>query len=216
MYSSGDKDLFGESIVEKNVIDWWGSRSSSRQPPRATGVSGKIDGDAPEASDMSTGLFGGLTPNWGWNDAYSNLGKYHANRKLGNWESDNSVDIFAPAGTPIYSLSNGVVTRVATSNNGGKVYGTQISVSGKDGYPNLFYTHTDSSQVASGDQVRVGELIAYVGKPNSPEMPTHLHLGVEPGSNLESLVSRSGKILGSNKRLSSRDNLLIKKISSRA
>lgn len=206
LYSSGDKDLFGEDVTSKNVIDWWSSdQESATSKPQTKEFSGK------PASDMSDSLFGGVTPKWNYDEP---LGASHANRKLGNWESDNAIDIFAPVGTPIYSLSDGTVSRVRASSSGPKIYGTQISVSGKDGYPNLFYTHTDNPQVSDGDPIRVGELLAYVGQPSTKEMPPHLHLGIETGS-LASLVSKSGKIVGSKRKLSSRELPNIRKISSR-
>ncbi len=203
LYPSGDKDLFGEDVTEKHVKDWWSNKLNRPQ---------EVKKDLGQTAEH---IFGGLTPNWGPEDAYSNLGKYHADRLKGNWQSDNSIDIFAPAGTPIYSLSSGIVSAIKTYNDGKTIYGTQISVKGIDGHPDLFYTHTDNPAVSEGDQIRVGELIAQVGKPNKPTMPSHLHLGVPEGVSLSSLVSRSGKIQSTGRRISSRSSDSIKKISSR-
>ena len=86
------------------------------------------------------------------------------------------IDIFAKRGTPVLSVTQGIVSRVGTNNLGGKV----VWVTG----PNLsrhYYAHLDdyADQIQEGDWVEVGEVIGYVGNTgNAKNTPPHLHYGI--------------------------------------
>jgi murein DD-endopeptidase MepM/ murein hydrolase activator NlpD len=113
----------------------------------------------------------------------------HQSRALGNWQSDNAWDLFAPAGTQWYSITKGKVIKVRnTGKNSGKVYGTQVTIKGGDGYPDIFYTHLKNVVVNIGDIVNVGDPIGEVsewGKSKS----THVHVGLPYGKHIRNLLS---------------------------
>jgi len=120
----------------------------------------------------------------------------HGKRALGNWQSDNAWDVFAPAGTVVNSYTNGTVSKVYDNGKrSGKVFGTQITVKGENGYPDIFYTHLTDVKLSSGDKVNVGD---YIGKiiqwctdeSCSKKMSgTHVHIGLPPGNSLKDLIN---------------------------
>jgi predicted chitinase len=120
----------------------------------------------------------------------------HAARPLGNWQSDNAWDVFAPVGTVVNSYTKGTVSKVTnTGKKSGKVFGTHVTVTGEDGYPDIFYTHITDVSLSSGDKVNVGD---YIGKivewctdeSCSKKMDgSHVHIGLEPGSHLKDLIN---------------------------
>ena len=114
----------------------------------------------------------------------------HGSRKLRNWESDNAWDLKAPIGTPVFSFTNGIVSKIRESAPGSrKIYGTQVSIKGINGSPNIFYTHLDSVKIKQGDKVKVGDFIGKITRwpafPNS----SHVHVGLPYGIELDSVLS---------------------------
>lgn len=96
---------------------------------------------------------------------------------LGNWQSDNAVDLAVPVGTPIYALEDGVVAKtVDRPSGGGRFAGGQITLRGKNN--SYFYGHTSKLGVRPGERVRKGQVIGRTGSANGV---AHLHLGVERG-----------------------------------
>jgi murein DD-endopeptidase MepM/ murein hydrolase activator NlpD len=129
--------------------------------------------------------------------------KNHGSRKLGNWQSDNAWDIFAPANTVVNSYTNGTVTKIRdTGKNSGKIYGTQVSIKGIDGFPDIFYTHVKDVKLKNGDTVKVGDYIGVVSEWVGHDTMTHVHIGLPYGEHIRDLLKNSGKIftnkLGSN------------------
>ena len=115
--------------------------------------------------------------------------KNHAARPLGNWESDNAWDLFAPAETQWYSITKGKVTKVYdTGKNTGKIYGTQVSVQGTDGYPNIFYTHLKNVTVDRGDIVEIGTPIGEISEWGQSKN-THVHVGLPYGKHIQDLLT---------------------------
>lgn len=118
--------------------------------------------------------------------------KNHAARPLGNWQSDNAWDMFAPADTMVYSFTEGTVSKVYnTGKNSGKIFGTQISVKGENGYPNIFYTHLKDSKVNVGDKVKVGDPIGKISEWIGHPTGTHVHVGLPFGNHIKDLISGS-------------------------
>jgi soluble cytochrome b562 len=115
--------------------------------------------------------------------------KYHGSRPLGNWQSDNAWDLFAPAGTQWNSITKGTVTKVYnTGKSSGKIYGTQVSVNGTDGYPDIFYTHLKDVTVQKGDTVDIGTPIGKVSEWGESKS-THVHVGLPKGKHIDELLS---------------------------
>lgn len=114
----------------------------------------------------------------------------HATRALGDWQSDNATDIFSSPGTTIYSITKGTVSRLGGDQNkhSGKIYGASVTVTGSDGYPNVFYTHMQNVQVSIGTNVELGTPIGEISNWNDNPSSSHVHVGLE-GDNLSSLLN---------------------------
>jgi len=85
-------------------------------------------------------------------------------------------DIFAPRGTPVFSATNGYVTRIISE----KLGGNSVYVTGKGGI-DYFYTHLDRfpKGLTVGDAVTTDTVIGFVGNTGNAETtPYHLHFGV--------------------------------------
>jgi murein DD-endopeptidase MepM/ murein hydrolase activator NlpD len=102
---------------------------------------------------------------------------YSGTHTLGNWQSDNAVDIGVPFGTPIYAQTDGTISKTGGSGNfDGRFGGFNTTLSGE--HNAFFYTHLSKLAVKPGERVRKGQLLGYSGKANGVE---HLHLGQEHG-----------------------------------
>jgi hypothetical protein len=102
---------------------------------------------------------------------------YSGTHTLGNWQSDNAVDIATPVGTPMGALEGGTVVKVRHHpQDGGRFAGDQITIRGADGN-SFFYAHGVSG-VKPGQKVHRGDVI---GKSGSANGVAHLHFGVEKG-----------------------------------
>jgi len=137
-------------------------------------------------------IFGGTDPKWG---SYENGPRDHSARPLGNWQSDNAWDIFAKAGTPVYSITSGKVTKVKdTGKKSGKVYGTHVTVDSSGRDPQVFYTHLKNVSVKPGDKIEAGDLIGEIsewGKSKS----THVHIGLSNDKHIRDYMKEDGSLL---------------------
>ncbi|WP_222430389.1 M23 family metallopeptidase [Nocardioides sp. J9] len=96
--------------------------------------------------------------------------------EYGLWSSYHTgLDFAAPSGTPLYAVTNAVVT--STGFDG--AYGNKTVLTLEDG-TEIWYCHQSSIAASVGDTVRAGELIGYVGSTGHVTGP-HLHLEVRPG-----------------------------------
>ncbi len=96
--------------------------------------------------------------------------------EYGLWSNYHTgLDFAAPTGTPIMAIANGVVT--SASYDG--AYGNKTVVTLDDG-TELWFCHQSAFKVSTGDKVRAGELIGYVGGTGHVTGP-HLHVEVRPG-----------------------------------
>jgi len=87
------------------------------------------------------------------------------------------VDVFAPYGSPAYAVTDGRISNIHSGGNGGKM----VYLRGNDGNE-YFYSHMSSYASKVGDQVRAGEIIAYVGDSgNARGGSPHIHFEVHPG-----------------------------------
>jgi murein DD-endopeptidase MepM/ murein hydrolase activator NlpD len=93
------------------------------------------------------------------------------------WRSHLAVDILAPRGSPVVAVDDGRLARLSSSPAGG------ISVYQLDAAERycFFYAHLDryAEGLAEGQQVKRGEVIAYVGTTgNAPASTPHLHFAI--------------------------------------
>jgi len=117
---------------------------------------------------------------------------YVGTHSLGNWQSDNAVDISVPAGTPLIAVENGRVVKVVRHpQNGGRFAGDQITVQGESGN-SYFYAHGSTTAVTAGQQIKAGQIIGRSGSANG--VP-HLHFGVQNGDPRQ--VVSSGRVVSS-------------------
>lgn len=95
-----------------------------------------------------------------------------------NWQSDNAWDYGAPAGTPVYAVSQGTVdpNKYGQLDSSGRFGGYRLTVNSPDN--EFYYGHLgDNLAVKPGQQVKPGDLLGYIG--NVPGLSPHLHFGVK-------------------------------------
>lgn len=84
----------------------------------------------------------------------------------------NGIDLAAPTGTPVYATADGQVGKAQYWGS----YGNYVQIE-HGGEMQTRYAHLSSYTVASGDAVRKGDLIGYVGSTGRSTGP-HLHYEV--------------------------------------
>jgi murein DD-endopeptidase MepM/ murein hydrolase activator NlpD len=99
------------------------------------------------------------------------------------WQNTNGWDIFNNAGTPIYALFNGTVSKVSFYENSNTVWGYSLTISGNDN--KVFMTHMDNVVVNIGSVVKKGQLVGFVGlwpiRYTRLHFYPHTHLALEKG-----------------------------------
>ncbi len=93
-------------------------------------------------------------------------------------EMHPGIDFTAPQGTPIYATANGII-RTAEFNAGG--YGNCVVINHGFGYETL-YGHMSKIACRSGQKVKRGDLIGYVGSTGKSTGP-HVHYEVIKNGN---------------------------------
>lgn len=103
------------------------------------------------------------------------IGSFYGDSRDGGKRKHEGIDIFAPKGTPVVAPTAGVISRVGTSNLGGKVVWMQ---DGKRGH-SYYFAHLDKQLVTAGQRVRQGDTLGLVGNTgNAKYTPSHLHFGI--------------------------------------
>lgn len=82
------------------------------------------------------------------------------------------VDFLAPIGTPVVATADGVIVKAGHTDG----YGLMLEIQHANGFKSK-YAHTSLIQVKLGDQVKQGQLIAYVGN-SGRSTGAHLHYEV--------------------------------------
>jgi murein DD-endopeptidase MepM/ murein hydrolase activator NlpD len=85
----------------------------------------------------------------------------------------NGMDFTAPSGTPIYATGDGIVLKADNTLSG---YGNHIQIGHGYGYLTL-YAHLSRYNVTSGQRVKRGDVIGFVGSTGRSQAP-HLHYEV--------------------------------------
>ena len=105
---------------------------------------------------------------------------YQGTHSLGNWQSDNAIDLDYPVGTPLFAADDGVIGNNIGSlgSDGGRFNGFRVQINSKDNA--YWYGHLQSLApgIKAGTRVRKGQLIGYSGTANG--VP-HLHIGIKNG-----------------------------------
>lgn len=104
---------------------------------------------------------------------------YHGTHTLGNWESDNAIDIATPIGTPIYAAADGTIGSQIGSlgSSSSRFAGLRVHLQTQGN--ELYYAHLSRLTVKAGQHVKAGQVIGYSGEANGV---AHLHLGSKNGS----------------------------------
>lgn len=114
---------------------------------------------------------------------WGNLGGVaaHGARAIGNWESDNAVDLKMPKGSPIYAMSDGVIgpSFGPLNSNDPKMAGLRLHLNTKNN--EYYYAHLSAFApgIKPGTKVKKGQLLGFSGVANGV---AHLHLGFRNGS----------------------------------
>ena len=80
------------------------------------------------------------------------------------------IDLSASEGTPIYAVSNGIIRKAVS---GDSIYGNQIILGMGHQYQTM-YGHLSKLAVKTGQRVKAGQIIGYVGSTGLSTGP-HLH-----------------------------------------
>ena len=88
----------------------------------------------------------------------------------------SGIDIGAPSGTPILAAADGTVTIANSTDSWGGGYGYHVKVQHNATY-STFYAHCSQIAVANGQEVKKGQVIAYVGS-TGRSTGAHLHFEV--------------------------------------
>lgn len=104
---------------------------------------------------------------------------YQGTHTLGNWESDNAVDIAVPVGTPVVALADGTIgSQIGKLASGGSRFAGErlhLKTAGNE----FYYAHLSKLLVKAGQRVKAGQILGYSGEANGV---AHLHLGERSGS----------------------------------
>lgn len=103
---------------------------------------------------------------------------YQGTHRLGNWESDNAVDIAIPVGTAIRAPYSGVIgSQIGSLGSGGRFAGLRVHLQGAGN--ELYFAHLSRLNVKAGQHVKAGQIIGWSGSANGV---AHLHLGAKQGN----------------------------------
>lgn len=123
---------------------------------------------------------------------WANLGGVgaHRSRPLGNWQSDNAIDMGNKPGTPVYAVEDGQVSPTAGfgfKSNGRTVWGHRFTLRADSGR-SYFYTHLGGFKkgVYPGARLVEGQHVGWLGNP--PGFPPHLHFAAQPPTNPETVA----------------------------
>lgn len=183
----GDSAVADMSIVYQSIMDKTGVEVTEVQKQNAMeiyyrvkyGVIAPTYGDnfddfisgLPTTNMPFVGLNGFVEPVADWRNAVSSEYGYRTHPITGAIQSMHSgIDIAKPAGTPIYSVLDGVVTTVRWGTTG---YGYYVMVDHGGGFATL-YAHCSKLLVSQGQTVSAGQVIAQVGTTGS-STGNHLH-----------------------------------------
>lgn len=101
---------------------------------------------------------------------------YRTDPITGETSYHSGTDIAVPEGTPILAAADGTVTIANALDSWGGSYGYHVKLDHGGGLTTL-YAHCSSICVTAGQQVKAGQVIAYVGHTGRATGP-HLHFEV--------------------------------------
>lgn len=119
----------------------------------------------------------------------------HAKRSTPDWSSKDAWDLQASIGTTVYALTKGKISnKHESSGSKSNVFGTQLSISGMDNYPNIFYTHIQDVKLKVGDVVEPGDFIGNITRWETYPDASHVHIGIDGKKDIFSFMDKNGKL----------------------
>lgn len=108
------------------------------------------------------------------NSGRSDIGSVFGDPRDGGAREHHGVDIFSPRGTAALAAAAGTVSRVDTTDIGGRV----VWLREADGGHSIYYAHLDKPLVRRGQELQAGDTVGLVGNTgNARTTPPHLHFG---------------------------------------
>ena len=158
------------------------SRHESRVPraastPRTAAGNRERDREFAERANALFAPLNGLTlhmPVVGI-EKYHLTNSWHAARDGGK-RKHKGIDIFAPKGTPVVAVSDGIISYIGIQPKGGQCLWLTTEAGAS-----FYYAHLDrwAPGLYEGMEVRSGDLLGFVGNTgNARTTPPHLHFGV--------------------------------------
>ena len=152
-FSIGDIDL--DKLLEE--VKGLFSKQKSFVQPSTVQTPTSINEPPTESGAYKTPIHG----------SWHNLGGFDLGMKRYDGRTGHQgVDMSAPAGTPVYALTTGVVNKVGTDTLGGNIVGVQHS-----GGIWSYYAHLASARVHEGDKVDSNTIIGTVGNTGNAGNP---------------------------------------------
>jgi peptidoglycan LD-endopeptidase LytH len=103
------------------------------------------------------------------------VGSFFGDPRDGGKRSHKGIDIFAPKGTPVLAVTDGIVGHRMESRLGGKV----VWVNSAERRFRVYYAHLDSQAVRPGQRISVGDTLGFLGNTgNARTTPPHLHFSI--------------------------------------
>ncbi|MDR2525970.1 MAG: M23 family metallopeptidase [Oscillospiraceae bacterium] len=165
-FSAAQKEQL-EELLKPKYDDLWAQLLGGYAPS-----SGEIlDSDA---SWVGTSIFAWpmqpgaqISSRFGWRDDPMNpkMRKFH-----------NGIDLAAPPGTSILAAADGVVVAANSTDSYGSGFGYFVKLTHSNEFTTL-YAHCAKIAVRTGDEVKQGQVIGFVGSTGNSTGP-HLHFSV--------------------------------------
>ncbi|WP_159438053.1 M23 family metallopeptidase [Massiliimalia massiliensis] len=107
---------------------------------------------------------------------YSN-GELVKSKTLNEWRTHDGIDLKAAANTPVKAVADGTVESITED----AMWGVTVTVSHQNGYESIYCGLKPSVPVKKGAEVKVGDILGYVGNTAEIEIAeeSHLHLGIK-------------------------------------
>jgi len=176
---SEDED-FSQLIAQlSSDLNRQNSRVAAKKTVSAPVVETKKDRDrafATRAHDLFTPLNGGSLQMPVVGVQPYELANSWGDSRDGGKRKHKGIDIFAPKGTAVVAVTDGVISYIGEQPKGGNC----LWLTTEDG-TSFYYAHLDrwASGLYEGIEVRSGDLLGYVGNTgNARTTPSHLHFGV--------------------------------------
>lgn len=164
----------------RSDLNRYASRETARTPAIATTTAGTRPHDS-QFADRARALFAPLSgtalriPVVGVNPR--NLSDSWGDSRDGGVRSHRGIDIFAPKGTSVVAVADGIISYIGDTPKAGHC----IWLTTESG-ASFFYAHLDrwAPGLYEGAEVQSGDLIGFVGNTgNALHTPSHLHFGID-------------------------------------